>query len=531
MKRLKSCRLSKINIILIVVILLGLFLRLVGIKHGFPFIFHPDEPTIVRSALGVRFYPNPKHFDWPHLYIYLNYFLYMVFARFRSLMVGIGLRDKIGLIFPLIWDEKMVFYYLTRCFSAILGAFTAIPVYLAGKNLFGKKVGFLGALAITIMPYHVWHSHYSLGDVPMVFFLSWGMYFSTLIIKYEDFKNYIFAGLFIGLAASTKYNGGLSALMVPLAHFLRIFWRKYEEKRNIVDKIKVIDLKGILSLFISGVFAFLGFLVGTPYALLDYKTFSRTDGPAGAFWQFTNVGSVGFLDHLKSFFGDIFGKLAGDTGYITMYVFALGFFLLIYKFLKRKIEQGDVFLTFLYSISLFLIWYISGFNKSRSHYYFIFYPFVAIIFGYYGNLFQQKIRECVVNLNRISSSKTLSYIFIFIFYSPLFVFSGISSYRYYKGDTRNDFYQWMIKNYHPTETVVYNDNKVEDIFGAIGIRAVKGTDNFNKIENPLLVILEKDNEDEEFLEDHSGLEEVAFFDEKYRLGPKINVYRYSQDIN
>ncbi len=69
----KLINLLKANKPLVLIILLAFFVRVIGIWHSFPDIVHPDEPTIVRSALGVRFFPNPKHFDWPHLYIYANY--------------------------------------------------------------------------------------------------------------------------------------------------------------------------------------------------------------------------------------------------------------------------------------------------------------------------------------------------------------------------------------------------------------------------------------------------------------------------
>ena len=113
------------DFVLVLIILVGLILRLTGIQHGFPFIFHPDEPTIIRSALGIRFEANPKHFDWPHLYIYINYFLYMVFAKFRSLVEVVNLKNAFVSVFPLIWNDDLIFYYLTRCLSAILGALTA----------------------------------------------------------------------------------------------------------------------------------------------------------------------------------------------------------------------------------------------------------------------------------------------------------------------------------------------------------------------------------------------------------------------
>ena len=76
----------KTNKTLFLLIVFSLLIRIIGDLHSFPFILHPDAPTIVRSALGVRFNINPKHFDWPHLYIYLNYFLYMIFGKFRTLI-------------------------------------------------------------------------------------------------------------------------------------------------------------------------------------------------------------------------------------------------------------------------------------------------------------------------------------------------------------------------------------------------------------------------------------------------------------
>jgi len=516
---------GKTNIALVLIVLLAAFLRLWGIKHGFPFIFHPDEPTVIRSALGVRFDPNPKHFDWPHLYIYLNYFLYMIFAKFRSFTVDIGLRDKAAVWFPLMWDEKIVFYYLTRCFSAILGALTVIPVYMTAKNLFGKKVGLFSALAFALMPYHVRHSHYSLVDVPMVFFLSWGMYFSSLIMKSRDLKNYIFSGLFIGLAASTKYNGGLSALMVPVAHFVRVF----SQRRSIGDKEdkssakegqkpKIIDFKGVLYIFLSGLSAILGFLAGTPYALLDFKTFSRTDGPQGAFWQFTNVGSVTFPEHIRAFFGDIFGQLASDTGYTIMAVYVLGFIFLIYKLIKKKTDQKNLFPVFFYIISLFLIWYVSGFEKSRSHYYFVFYPFAAVIFGYFVSCVSCKM-ETKKKLLGIFSSVAL--------FSLPAVFSFIQAYSFHRGDTRVDLYKWLQNNYRMGEVTVYNDSAVRDVLGYVGVESVKGLDSVEEYERALVVILDPGEDEKKFFKNRgSRLEKVMDFDNRLKLGPDIEVYSY-----
>lgn len=376
---LKKVLIKRKNLIfhpVVLLILLSVFLRLLGIWHSFPFILHPDEPTIVRSALEIRFDPNPGHFDWPHLYIYINYFVYMIFAHFRDLLVSINLKGVLSPIFPLLWDDNLIFYLISRFLTSLIGALTIVPVFLTAKGIFNKSVGYLAAATLAITPYHIWHSQYSMGDVPMMFCIAWALYFASKILTNSDSKNYILSGLFIGLAASLKYNGGLTAIIVPLAHILRI--HNFQKTRT------YIDIKGLKSLCMSGLFAFLGFIFGTPYALFDYATFSRTDGPKGAFWQFTNVGKVSFHTQLSKFGNFFFTKLPDDFGYtpLIMYLIGLLFILLFLgsksyhlSFIKKHLSH----LVFLYLPSLFLFFYIAGFEKSRSHYYFVAYPYVVII--------------------------------------------------------------------------------------------------------------------------------------------------------
>ena len=272
------------------IIALALGLRLVGITHGFPFIFHTDEPALVRSALGIKFDLHPGHFDWPHLYIYLNYFVYMVFARFRDIIAVLGYKEYTYFTLPILWDDELIFYLITRVFSAVLGALTVIPVYLTAKKIFNQRAGWLAGLALAITPFHVWHSHYSLADVPMMFFLAWALYFTASVLFKNSLKDYILAGLFIGLAASTKYNGALMAGGLVLAHLIRVLSEKNE---------KILDIDSWKRLVLAAVFSTAGFVVGTPYSVLDYETFIRMDGPKGALWQFTNVGSVDFFTRIK----------------------------------------------------------------------------------------------------------------------------------------------------------------------------------------------------------------------------------------
>lgn len=518
---------KKSNLILFGIIFCALVLRLVGITHGFPFIFHPDEPTIIRSALGLRFNPNPKHFDWPHFYIYLNYFLYMAFSKFRDILGALKLRESVGILFPLMWDDKLIFYYLTRCFSAILGALTVIPVYLSAKALFNRKASLIAAFCMAFLPFHVWHSHYSLGDVPMVFLLSWGLYFSCLILNSPVLglgpnfkpKNYILSGFFIGLAASTKYNGGLSAFMVPVAHFLGILGKRQTDG----EKIKIVNFGGILALILSGLGAFVGFLVGTPYALFDYKTFSRTDGPQGAFWQFSNVGSVGFEQHIKvQFLKELFINVSSNMGWVVIPIYVLTLGYLVYRIIKKKIESDEIKLVFLYSISFYLFWYISGFKNTRAHYYFIFYPFAAVIFGFSVS----KVYEWL-NTKLNARLKFISLIFVFLICFPLVFFSARNSYAYFRGDTRNDMYVWLVSNINLGENIVYNDVKATDVLDHIGVDAEKGLDNLKNLDSAMVIVIDPENSEDFLTKNSTYLTKVASFSNYLRLGPNIDIFRYN----
>ena len=441
----------KTSSLLYLIIFLALILRLAGISHGFPFIFHPDESTIVQSALGVRFDPNPGHFDWPHFFIYANYFVFNIFAKIRDLAVDYNIQNFMIKIFPLMWDDTVVFYFITRVFAAVLGALTVIPIYKTGKVLFGEKVGLLSALAFAVIPFHVWHSHYSLPDTPMLFFLSWGIYFATRILTQGYPIDFMMSGLFIGIAASNKYNGGLGAVTVPLAAFLR--W--------ILVKIRLSEKRGdfpyfhtILNLILSGIFAVLGFLLGTPYALLDYKTFSRDDTSVGALWQFANVGSVDFAQHIQKFFTDMSFKISDDLGYTILAALFLTSGIVLIRFLKGTFSRFDISLMFLIIPAYALIYYISGFEKSRSQYYFIIYPFVSIVFGYF----------CVWAMNKVSlGMKPLYFPIALLLFLPPFYFSVFNAVRFLRNDTRLDLKKFLETEVPLGTRVVYGSSDAESV--------------------------------------------------------------------
>jgi len=499
--------LKKANKILIGIIILGLGLRLFGIKHGFPFIFHPDEPAVVRSALGIRFYKNPGHFDWPHLYFYLNYFVYTGFAFFRNILVSLNLKEVIVRIAPLFWNDELIFYLISRIISALLGTFTIIPVYLTAKNMFNKKTAVYSALAFCIIPFHVWRSHYGLIDVPMVFFLSWVLYFSSLIITKNKFKYYVFAGFFAGLAASTKYHGGLGAILIPLSYLTWYFTQCQK------SKIKFLKFSDIRNILVSGASSVLGFLAGTPFALFDFKTFRRTDSPAGAFWQFKNVGSVRFKIRLIQIFDAVFLKISDDLGYFLLLLYLVGLGILIFRLIKKAKSQDNLKLWFLYIPSLFFIYYISGFEKTRSHYYMLIYPFVAVCFGYFLDYF--------VEILRTKWHDNCLFLVIIIFSVPLLL-SIRRSYIFYLTDSRVSLFKWLTGA--NIDSKVLYDKSLDEIMKKADVKEYADfQDNYVIKKSDFLIFIP---ESMPILPDHGyQLEKVEKFGSKLNRGPNIEIYQ------
>ncbi len=430
--------------ILFFTILLALFLRLGGITHGFPYIFHPDEPTIVRSALGIRFDANPGHFDWPHLYIYFNYFVYMGFAYLRNLTASLNFKPAISAVLPIIWNDSLIFYLITRIISAIFGALTLIPIYLTGKRLFNEKVGLLAAFGYATFPYQVWWSHYTMPDTAMVFLLSWGIYYCAKILTEKDYANYVFAGFFFGLSASTKYNGILGIILIPLAHLLA---PGYSRAVKDINGRKFKFFETLIMFVAAALSSVLGFVIGTPYAAVDYKTFIRTDGPKGALWQFTNVGALDVLKNIDLIINRIFISVGGHVGYVVMLGMVVIAIYIVYRFLTGTNNEYDYASLLLLIPLVFLLVYVASRQKDSAQYYFVVYPYLAILYGYFINLVFVLVRR----RSAVASFMTLGVLIFITLY-----FSSIVTLRYINNDTRLDLVLWGKSHLNSGDRVLYD---------------------------------------------------------------------------
>jgi hypothetical protein len=231
-----------------------------GLGWGLPYVEHPDEPSILQTALEMvrEGDPNPGRFDKPSLHFYLLALatrLYLgwgiwqgLYSTAQELPAGVGLFTTTPSLF--IWN---------RAVTALLGALTVAALYLLGREAFGRRAGLLAALALAVAAFHLQHSAYITTDVPSALGVVVAALGARRIIATGERGAYLLAGFGAGLAMGTKYNAGVALLALPLAHLLR-------HGRGGIRQ-------GLGQLALGGGAALLTFVLTTPYALLDAPAF------------------------------------------------------------------------------------------------------------------------------------------------------------------------------------------------------------------------------------------------------------------
>ncbi len=347
------------------IFILSFLIRSFFVYQDFPFVLHPDEPTVVNSTINLRYNPNPQHFDWPTFYYYFTFPFFYTFEKFYFLLNDFKIINNLVI-------EQINYYIISRFLTVFFGAGTSVMVYYILKNLkVSREEALIGASIMALIPFHVTRSAQALTDVPMVFFAAVSIYFLTKIINDFNDKYFLISCLFAGLSVSTKYNGYM--IFLSLGLFILV-----------IKGFKISDYKLYIK---AALVSFLGFFIGTPYSVFDYKTFLIADNPKGALWQFSNVGKVDFFQQIMNFNEYLSGRFLIDMGYlpaILSYLFII-LFIINRGFLKQ--DNYFKFFSILIFQFLFIIWSVSGVKLQRIHYSmlaFLFLPiFSVLLFNLY----------------------------------------------------------------------------------------------------------------------------------------------------
>jgi hypothetical protein len=244
---------------LAVVLCGGLALRLWGIRQGLPYAFNADEADhfVPRAVSMFAHGLNPHYFANPPAFTYLLHYLF-----------AIAYGGKAGALHAFAMHPTEV-YTLARIASAVLGAGSLWLLYLAGARLLGRAVGLLAAAieAVAFLP--TYYAHLALNDVPALAPLSLSLLGSALVLRRGRARDYLLAGLGLGLACATKYTAGIAIL--PLAAAIAARYLR-QDPRERVWRARGRPHAGV-GIVLASAAALGAFVLANPYAMLDFQAF------------------------------------------------------------------------------------------------------------------------------------------------------------------------------------------------------------------------------------------------------------------
>lgn len=244
---------------LAVVLAGGLGLRVWGIEQGLPYPYNADEAVhFVPHAIAMFEHHtlNPHYFANPPAYTYLLHYLYAIVYGGAA-----GVQHALAM-------HPGEVYTLGRAAAAVLGTLALWLLYLTGARLAGRGAGLLAAAieAVAFLP--VFYAHLALNDVPTLAPLTLCLLGTAGVLRNGRLREYLIAGVGLGLACATKYTAGIVLLPLLAAAAARYLDASIELRSSAQAAARVLS-----GLALAGVAALAAFLLANPYAVLDYTAF------------------------------------------------------------------------------------------------------------------------------------------------------------------------------------------------------------------------------------------------------------------
>lgn len=343
-------------------------IRLIGIGWGLPNearhqSLHPDE-TINVLVANERPWFSPGFYNYGSLFFTITKASGEMGKTYGWIRVGESVES---------WQTLGGLTLTSRVLSALAGAATVAIVFVLLvwiTNLLGAAVG---SIALLVAPGHLVHSRFATPDVLATLLIAAAamLIWQFMVAELErKVRLAIALGLVIGLAAGTKYTGGLLLLSGWLAA-----WISARES--------FLRLAGLM--LTSTV---IGFFIATPGVLLEPGAFFRdfryelAHSAEGHGLVFANTPS-GFLYHIVN--------LATALGMFALVLSVIGLGMAVYK------KEKWIFPFLLFCVAYYVV--IGRAEVKFVRYVFPLLPFLAVGFGYLvGKLHEKSMSWKIVNI-------------------------------------------------------------------------------------------------------------------------------------
>jgi 4-amino-4-deoxy-L-arabinose transferase-like glycosyltransferase len=437
------------------VIAVAAFLRFYGIGWGLPQIY--EEATPLKRAWEMFGWGPQDTLDLnPHFFNYPSLFLYIQFVGQGILYLGMKVFDAVDstMDFRVLYVlHKTPFFLMGRTITVLFSISTVWVIYSIGRDVMGRTMALAASFLLAINTVHIAKSQAIGVDVPMTFFVILALCFAVRLLTAPILRNYLLAGLAIGLATSTKYTAALLLLPLLAAHLLGT--KKIPHSRSSIVGGK---LNGSWIYFGFAVaLAVLVFFITSPYVILDSSTFlqhlslEREHMSLGHFGQDT---SPTWLFYMQSFSSRIFGW--------PLTILAL--FGLVYFGAIRKRSWAIVLAAFFLP---YMIAVVSWAMKADRY----LMPVLPIILLFAGGMFAEGIRSAW--LTRVGPGRRFGIIALAILLFAIPVLAKFPEHmKRLKPDTRTEAKKWIEANI-PAGSYILTEYYGPELFGPKELRSLE----------------------------------------------------------
>jgi 4-amino-4-deoxy-L-arabinose transferase-like glycosyltransferase len=239
---------------------------------------------------------------------------------------------------PLLWWISSVFFlvgageFLTRVFIFLLGVCSVYVIYLLGKEISGKAVGWAAACMIGVSWILLFLGNRILMEIPVFFFILLSTYFFIKYDSTDDKKWFYLTFISAILAFLSKWTAGVLFVVFPLLILMK---RKKEILKRKHEKVLFVIL---VLLFIA-------------YAIMSFKK------TGDLFWAFHAINlytlklsalwsvSVGLLGFMNGFYGGIFSWVI-----VIGFLYAIGKICVYWGYIMKDKESRQ--------ISYMILWFV-----------------------------------------------------------------------------------------------------------------------------------------------------------------------------
>ena len=204
-------------------LVLASLLRLWGLDYGIPHpTIRPDEERLVGRAQTIFATGNwhPGSFFYPSLPFYLDALALHAYYGTGKLL---GRYDEPrDFLLDIAVTRPGLHYRISRAVSAAAGVATILAAYALSLAAYRRpRAGLLAAFSLAVCHVHVRDSHFATVDVLAALFVTLSLAYASRASEAATARNFALAGLFAGLAISSKYNAGLVVIPIGVAALYR----------------------------------------------------------------------------------------------------------------------------------------------------------------------------------------------------------------------------------------------------------------------------------------------------------------------